>query len=175
MVVAEDSAEWIASSRQPPPSPSVLQLPAVVGPMQQGLPLFATAIEIALAAILLDLGDVPPHGLPAANLPGVVGAAAAHVVAAVPLEPAARVFVIDPALLLPIPKRLRGVDLEEVQLRDRAARGRVLAPANHALGNSPVQSVMYLPPKTPRASISAGVSSGVNSGSKFSPTGSVRK
>ncbi len=42
----------------------LLQLAAVVGPVQQGLALLAAASEVAFAAVLLDLGNVPAHGLP---------------------------------------------------------------------------------------------------------------
>ena len=39
-------------------------LPAVIGPVQQGLPLAGPAGKVALDAVLPDLGDVPLHGLP---------------------------------------------------------------------------------------------------------------
>ena len=84
--------------------------------MQQRLALLAAALQVAAAAVLFYLGDVATNRPPAFDLPLVVRAAAAHVVAAVPLEPAARVFFVEPTLFAPHGERLRGVDAEVVQL-----------------------------------------------------------
>jgi len=67
----------------------------------------AAAGEVPAAAVLLHLLHVPLNHLPAFDLTGVVVAAAAHVVAAVPLEPAARVVRVEPAVLPPHGQRLR--------------------------------------------------------------------
>src|SRR5262245_40066672 len=89
---------------------------AVVGPVQQGLALAAPAQQIARLAFLFPLPDLPPDRLPALDLPLVLRRhAATHVVAAVPLEPAARVVVVEPAFLAPDRKRLACVDAEEIQ------------------------------------------------------------
>src|SRR5262249_32003003 len=81
-----------------PRSRSASHLPRIIGPVQQGLSLPWTASQIAAAAVLFELRDVPADGSPAADLALVVRAAAAQIVAAIPLEPAAGVLVIDPAL-----------------------------------------------------------------------------
>src|SRR5262245_38176520 len=81
---------------------------------------------MAWLAVPLDLPDVPAHRLPPLDLPLVfLGQAAAHVVAAVPLKPAARVVGVDPALVAPHRQRLAGVDAEEVERAVAAARGQL--------------------------------------------------
>ena len=68
---------------------------------------------VAGLAIALDLADMAAHCFPALDLAGVlVGDAAAHVVAAIPLEPAARIVAEDPALLAPLRQWLAGVDAD---------------------------------------------------------------
>ncbi len=84
--------------------------------MQQRLALARAAGEVAALAGPLDLSNVPADRLPALDLPGIlVRHAAAHVVAAVPLEPAARIVGVDPALLAPDRERLARIDTEEVE------------------------------------------------------------
>lgn len=78
---------------------------AIVGPVEQGLALSGSAIEVAGGAMFAELGDVSSHGSPAHDLAMVVGASAAHVVAAIPLEPAARIFVPDPTFFPPVSQR----------------------------------------------------------------------
>src|SRR4030042_1588565 len=75
---------------------------AVVGPMQQRLPLLSSTSQVSLAAVHFDLGNVSYHRLPPADLPFIIGAPPAPIVAAVPLKPASGVFRIDPALLAPV-------------------------------------------------------------------------
>src|SRR6185437_7631951 len=92
------------------------ELPAVVGPMQQRLALTAPTGEVAAVTVTFDLADVPAHCFPALDLPPVlVGDPPAHVVAAVPLEPAARIVRMDPALGAPDGQRLTGIDAEIVE------------------------------------------------------------
>ena len=84
--------------------------------MQQRLALPRPAGDVARLAIALDLPHVAADRFPALDLPRVlVGNAAAHIAAAVPLEPAARVVAKDPALLAPHRQRLAGIDAEIVQ------------------------------------------------------------
>lgn len=83
--------------------------------MQNRLTLLAAAIQVAWPAILTYLGDVPLNGFPTSDLPGVVETTAAHEIATIPLEPAAWIFVIDPAFGHPFGQRLRGVHSEEVE------------------------------------------------------------
>ena len=58
-------------------------------------------------------------------------------------------------------------------LKQSRLAGESRAPANQLSGNSSRQSVMYLPPNTPSASICLGVSSGRNSASKLRPAATV--
>src|SRR5688572_13590478 len=85
--------------------------------MEHGLPLLSPALEIAWLAVLAKRRHVPPNRAPAANLPRVVGGSPAQIVAAVPLEPPARILCVDPAVATPGGERLRGVDPEAVQPR----------------------------------------------------------
>src|SRR5690606_25799120 len=66
-------------------------------------------------AVLPDLRDVAPHRLPASDLARIVAHAAAHEIAAVPLEPAAWIVRVNPALAAPFRQRLAGVDAEIVE------------------------------------------------------------
>src|SRR5262245_44506895 len=104
------------------PAPS--DLPAVIGPVQQRLPLPRPAERVADIAVGFHLLDVTSEGFPPIDLPRVVFHAATGIVPAVPLEPAARVVRVDPSLPLPFRKRLAGVDAEIVQpLIGMIARG----------------------------------------------------
>lgn len=86
----------------------------VIRPLKQGLSLAGSAIEHSSRAILSELGNVTLGGAPSLDLALVVNAPAARVVAAIPLEPTARIFVIYPALLFPNRQRLRRGHFEEV-------------------------------------------------------------
>ncbi len=87
----------------------------------------------------LHLGQVTSHGSPSRDLTLIfAGDTPAHVIAAIPLEPPARVVLENPSLLLPLRKREAGVHLEIVQfgcvprgakLGVREPIGRELAPA----------------------------------------------
>src|SRR5687768_15013268 len=57
------------------------------------------------------------NGAPASDLARIVFAAPAHVVTAVPLEPAARIIGMHPSFAAPLCQRLRGVHTEIVELR----------------------------------------------------------
>ena len=85
----------------PARGPTGSDLPRIIRPVEQCLPLPGAAGQIAGAAVSLELGNVPPDGSPSFDLSFVVGAAPSHEVAAVPLEPAARVLMIDPAFRPP--------------------------------------------------------------------------
>ena len=117
----------------------ISEFPAVIGPMQQRLPLTLPAEKIARLAIHLQLTDVPADRGPALDLPCIfVPKPPAPIIAAIPLKPAARVFAVDPALAAPHRKRLAGRNPEEVhpgvgtfrgELCPREPTGRKLAPA----------------------------------------------
>ena len=151
-----------------------LQFSAVVCPVQDGLPLSPPALEIAWFAVLPNRRDVPRDRPPAPDLPRVVGGSAAHVVAAIPLEPPAWILLVDPSVAAPDGERLRGVDAEAVQPRIMPL-GAQPGAGEPAAGNSSRQSVMYLPPKTPSSSICFGDSSGRETAARSSGRlGSVR-
>jgi hypothetical protein len=69
--------------------------------VENGLSLFRAAVEIAFFAVFAELGDVALYGLPTFDLAAVIGTASSHIVSAVPLKPAPRVFVVNPALVDP--------------------------------------------------------------------------
>src|SRR5260370_1053289 len=76
-----------------------LNLAAVVSPVQQSLALTRSTHQVAGLAVPLNLRDVPPDRLPSLDLACVlVRHTAAHVITAVPLEPAARIVGVNPAL-----------------------------------------------------------------------------
>src|SRR5262245_54317740 len=84
--------------------------------MQQRLALAGTAPEVTRLAGASYLRDVPAHRLPAADLALIRSRQPpAAPVAAIPLEPAARIVGMDPALGAPHRQLLAGVDAEEVQ------------------------------------------------------------
>src|SRR6185312_6179297 len=98
------------------PRQGALDLAAIVSPVQQRLPLPPAAHQIARLAVFLYLTDMTPYGFPALYLTRVLlRHPAAQIVAAIPLEPAARVVRVKPALALPFRKRLAGINAEEVE------------------------------------------------------------
>src|SRR4051812_7788548 len=102
-------------------------LAAVISPMQERLPLPRAAGQVSRLAVPLDLPDMPADGFPSLDLPPVFGRhAAAHIVAAIPLEPAARIIGVKPSLATPDRERLAGVDAEEIE--------RAVAPARREPG-----------------------------------------
>ena len=94
---------------------SASNLPAVVRPVEHRLPLPPPALEIAWLAVLPNRRDVAGDRPPSPDLTRIVRRPAAHVIAAVPLEPAARVLRTNPALAAPRGERLRGVHAEVVE------------------------------------------------------------
>src|ERR1700722_2980874 len=104
---------------------SASELAAVIGPMQQRLPLTLPAHYISRLAIHLQLAHVPSYRLPALYLPCVlVRQAPAQIIPAIPLEPAARIMRIYPALLAPDGERLAGINAKPVQACVPAFRGK---------------------------------------------------
>jgi hypothetical protein len=93
-----------------------LQFPAVVGPMQERLPLPSAARQITRLARKLKLSDVTTDCFPAFDLPHVlVGHSSPHIVAAVPLEPATWIVRMYPSFPAPFRERLTGFDTEVVE------------------------------------------------------------
>ena len=87
----------------------------IVSPLQEGLSLARSAIEIHRPAVGTDLTSVTREGAPTLDLKIVDGVdPAAHVVSAVPLEPTAWIGFNDPPLFLPVRKRHAAFDAESV-------------------------------------------------------------
>lgn len=85
--------------------------------MKERLALAGTARGVARAAIGRDLPQVPADGIPAFDLPRVFfWNSPPHVVPAIPLEPAARVVTVNPALSAPFGERLACVHFEMIEL-----------------------------------------------------------
>lgn len=103
-------------------------LPAVVGPVQQRLSLSPATVQITRLASLSDLGDVPLHLTPTLDLAVVIFRAPAHVVTAVPLEPAPRIIAVNPAVFAPHRQRLRSVHTEKIEFRITTPGGKFCAP-----------------------------------------------
>ena len=120
---------------------------AVVGPMQQSLALPRPAKNVATLAVTLDLPDVPAHRLPPLDLAQVlILHAAAQIIAAIPLEPAARVVGVNPTFLAPNGQRLARVDAEEVE-RSIASARRELSAGEPAFGKLISRVGQVLAPK----------------------------
>ena len=87
----------------------------IVCPLEQRLPLSRPTREVPRLAVLLHLRHVPSEGSPTFDLTLVIRAPSPHIVATVPLEPATRIFVIDPSPVLPIGEWLGRADAKVVQ------------------------------------------------------------
>ena len=99
-----------------------LNFSAVVGPLEECLALSSSAGGVAFATVFAQLADVPFHCFPTCYLSFVLGReASSHKIAAIPLEPAARVVGINPSLFAPDGKRLACADFEII-------KGRVVSP-----------------------------------------------
>ncbi len=98
--------------------------------MKQRLSLTGAALGFAARAVLSDLGNVPAHGAPTFDLALVIGTPPAHEVAAIPLKPAAWIFVIEPAVFSPLRQGLRRVNAKAVEFCIMMVRGqpRILKP-----------------------------------------------
>lgn len=84
--------------------------------MQEGLALSAAAEQIARFTVTLNLPHVSAHGLPASDLAAIfVRRAPANVVAAIPLEPTARIVRMNPSLGAPFRQGLTRINAEEIE------------------------------------------------------------
>jgi len=84
--------------------------------MQERLPLSPATPQIAGLACELKLTDVTADCLPPFDLTTVfIGHSSPQIVAAVPLEPAARIIRMYPSLPAPLGERLTGFDAEVVE------------------------------------------------------------
>jgi hypothetical protein len=97
--------------------------------MEKRLSLASPAEEIARLAMSLNLPNVPPDGLPTLYLaPVFVRHPPSHVIAAIPLEPAAWVVRMDPALGAPHRQRLACTHAEKIERAIAAGRRKLGAP-----------------------------------------------
>jgi hypothetical protein len=86
-------------------------LPTIVSPVQQRLPLTRTAKRISRLTVHFDLIDVATKRLPASDLaPVLFRNPAAHVVPTIPLEPSTRIVRMEPAFGAPFGQRTAGID-----------------------------------------------------------------
>jgi hypothetical protein len=69
--------------------------------VQQRLALAATTIEIASFTVLFQLRHVAANGSPTRNLTQIILAAASAIISAIPLEPAAWIFGMNPTFAPP--------------------------------------------------------------------------
>jgi hypothetical protein len=69
--------------------------------VEQGLPLPWPAIERADRTVFSDLRNMTADGTPAFDLPFIIHAPPSQVVTTIPLKPAARVFLVKPAIFPP--------------------------------------------------------------------------
>ncbi len=146
--------------------------PTVVCRVRQRLTLLRPTRVVTRQAVYAHLARVPAEGPPSPDLPIVLTwQPATHPASAVPLEPAARVLRMNYPRRRHPESRRPALTLEQLQVPWRAARGRAWRPVP-GVRNSSRQSVRYLPPNTPRRSMSRGVSSGLKRESKPTPCGS---
>jgi len=76
--------------------------PTVIGPVEQCLSLSRAAGLIAGLAVASDLHHVAANGLPSSDLTGILFRhPPPHVVAAIPLDPPARIVGMIPTLFAP--------------------------------------------------------------------------
>jgi len=90
--------------------------------MQQRLALSAPAIEIVRFTVLFQLRHVAANGPPTRNLTQIIFTAASAIISAIPLEPAARVFGMNPTFAPPFRQGLRRVHTKTIQRRTRPIR-----------------------------------------------------
>src|SRR5262245_46414471 len=119
-------------------------LAAIVRPVQQSLALTRAAHRVAGLAMPSDLRDVPSDRLPALDLTRIFGRhATAHVVPAIPLEPAAWIVGMNTVIVLPDRQSLAGIDAEMIERRfgtgrrepraRKPGRGKFVAAIRHVL------------------------------------------
>ena len=109
-------------------SPS--DLSAIIGPVQEGLPLALAAGLITGFAVAFDLGHMAAHSVPAFDLSRILfWHSPPQVVAAIPLEPSARIVGREiPGhfpLLCRSPKRQRRFCVRSEPVRTRKSLGRL--------------------------------------------------
>src|SRR5579872_1427229 len=111
---------------------------AVIRPVQQRLPLFPAALEVARLAVPANGRRMARDRPPPPDLPRIVSRPSPHVVPAIPLEPAARILRADPAVAPPDGQGLGGVDTEVIEAGVAARRRELRAnePAGRKLATA---------------------------------------
>lgn len=85
--------------------------------MQNRLALFWPACFVAFSAMFFDLRNMSTDRAPPFDLPGILFRnASTEVIATIPLEPAMRIVLVNPAFLFPNRKRLTGAKTIIIQL-----------------------------------------------------------
>jgi len=102
------------------------------------LPLPRPTVDVSYFAVEPHLRNVASHRSPALGLSLIIVAAPTHVVAAVPLKPTSRIFLIDPPFVAPNRKRLRRQDPKTIQRRimPLAAKFRTAKPLSRKLSSA---------------------------------------
>src|SRR4029077_12581269 len=98
---------------------SLSNLSRIVSPVQERLSLSATAIEITRFTVFFQLRHVSANGAPTGDLPQVILAAAPAIISAIPLDPASRIFGVNPTFAPPFRQWLRRVHPKIVHRRSR--------------------------------------------------------
>ena len=160
---------WGARARPRPAPPA--RTGRVKSGLKDGLSLPPPTLEIARLAVLPNRRHVSGDRTPASNLPGVVGGSAAHVVAAIPLEPPAWILLVDPPVAAPDAERLRGVHAGSSFGAGHAARRTAWRGRTSCVETLP-GSPSCTSRRRRRAAASLSASDWREPGAKFRPTGS---
>lgn len=84
--------------------------------MEERLALAWAASKLTASAMLLYLRDMAPNSFPSPYLPFIIaGNTSAHIIAAVPLEPATGIVRVYPSFFLPDGERLARINAKKVQ------------------------------------------------------------
>ena len=99
--------------------------------MQQGLALPTSATQIARFTVFFQLRHVPANSAPTTDLTQIIFVAASAIISAIPLEPAPRIFGMNPTFAPPFRQGLRRAHTKVIQRRTRSI-GRKLRPLEPA-------------------------------------------
>ena len=102
------------------------------------MPLPRPTLDVSYFAVQLHLRNVASHRSPALSLSLIIVAAPTHVVAAIPLKPTSRIFLVDPPFLTPNRERLRRQDPKTIQrgIMPLAAEFRIAQPLGGKLSSA---------------------------------------
>ena len=95
-------------------------------------------LDVSYFAVQPHLRNMASHRSPALGLSLIIVAAPTHVVAAIPLKPTSRIFLVDPPFLTPNRERLRRQDPKTIQrgIMPLAAEFRTTKPLSGKLSSA---------------------------------------